>query len=420
MNIVPTSEIRGIISVPPDKSITHRALMICPLAHGKSTVHNLLDSGDTKSTYRIVKALGGRFNGDFSRLEILPWEFGESSIPLDCGNSGTTARLLSGLLSGEKGLHILYGDESLSKRPMKRVIDPLSKMGARIWAGKQNSSLPIAINGGVLKGCEHSLEIASAQVKSALLLAGIRAEGVTRVAEPQRSRDHTERMLASMGAKIVCEEDSVCVTRSDLEPLNFEVPGDISSAAFFVALACIHPNARLQIEGVGLNDRRIGLLKVLQMMGASIHWSIDNSEPEPSGKIEVSSSELHGIDISPEIFPSMIDELPLLALIGTAVDGVTEIRGAGELRKKESDRISVTVRNFRKLGVEIEEFEDGFSITGPQKITGGVVDSHGDHRMAMLFALAGLVSSEGVEIRSHESVNISYPGFFETIEEVCR
>ncbi|HNS35677.1 MAG TPA: 3-phosphoshikimate 1-carboxyvinyltransferase, partial [Mesotoga sp.] len=340
--------------------------------------------------------------------------------PLYCGNSGTTARLMAGVLSGKRGTHILFGDESLSVRPMRRVIAPLKEMGARISARQEDSLLPMCIAGGELNGCDHSLSVASAQVKSAILLAGIQAEGVTTVTEPHCSRDHTERLLQSMGARISVSEKRVEVERSELLPVRFSIPGDISSAAFLIALAVLHENGKLTIRNVGLNGGRTGFLRLLISMGADIELEVEESSPEPVGTIVARPSRLRGVEVGSALIPSMIDELPLIALAGAFAEGTTTVRGAGELRKKESDRISVTVQNFRRIGVEIHEYEDGFSIEGPQRIMGGKVDSYGDHRIAMLFSIAGLLSEEGVEITNTEAVGVSFPGFFQTLEEVCR
>jgi len=420
MRLLPSKKVAGEIAVPPDKSISHRALMMCSMCSGVSVVHNLLESEDTLRTFRIISELGGGFNGDFDRLEISQASWKESSEPLYCGNSGTTARLMAGVLAGKRGTHILFGDESLSARPMRRVIAPLKEMGARISARQEDSLLPMCIAGGELNGCDHSLSVASAQVKSAILLAGIQAEGVTTVTEPHCSRDHTERLLQSMGARISVNEKRVEVERSELLPVRFSIPGDISSAAFLIALAVLHENGKLTIRNVGLNGGRTGFLRLLISMGADIELEVEESSPEPVGTIVARPSRLRGVKVGSALIPSMIDELPLIALAGAFAEGTTTVRGAGELRKKESDRISVTVQNFRRIGVEIHEYEDGFSIEGPQRIMGGKVDSYGDHRIAMLFSIAGLLSEKGVEITNTEAVGVSFPGFFETLEEVCR
>jgi len=367
----------------------------------------------------MIGELGGGFRGGFGRMEISSASWRESSKPLDCGNSGTTARLMAGVLSGKRGFHILFGDDSLSGRPMKRVVSPLKEMGASISA-RQDSLLPMCISGGELRGCEHSLSVASAQVKSALLLAGVQAEGTTTVTEPQSSRDHTERLLRSMGAKISVIDKTAKVEKSELLPVRFSIPGDISSAAFLVALTVLHENGKMTIRNVGLNQGRTGFLKLLINMGADIELKIEESFPEPVGTIVARSSRLRGLEVGSDLIPSMIDELPLIALAGAFAEGTTTVRGAGELRKKESDRIAVTVKNFRRIGIRIFEHEDGFSVEGPQRIMGGKVDSCGDHRIAMLFSIAGVLSSEGVELSDTKAVRISFPGFFEKLEEVSQ
>jgi 3-phosphoshikimate 1-carboxyvinyltransferase len=420
MRILPAKRIRAEIEVPPDKSISHRALILSSMAGGRSVVHNLLESGDTLSTFKVMKEIGARFSGNFERMEILPALWSEAARPLDCCNSGTTARIISGLLAGTPGLHILFGDESLSRRPMKRVIEPLKMMGASIFARNNDSLLPLSIKGGDLHGRVHDLPVASAQVKSAILLAGMKAEGVTTVIEPVLSRDHTERMLGSMGARMKIDGRAVSIERGELSPVFFQTPGDVSSASFFVVLAILHPDASITIRNVGLNERRTGLLRTLKKMGAEIEWTVEETSPEPCGTIVARSSRLTGLEIDTGLVPSMIDEIPLLALAGAKACGSTVIRGAVELRKKESDRIASIVENFVKLGIGIEEFEDGFSIEGPQRIIGGSVDSAGDHRIAMLFTVAGILSEEGIEIGGPDSVRISYPRFFQDIAEVCR
>jgi len=326
---------------------------------------------------------------------------------------------MAGVLSGKEGFHVLFGDDSLSGRPMERVVSPLKEMGASISA-RRDSLLPMCITGGKLRGYEHSLSVASAQVKSAILLAGIQAEGTTAVTEPHCSRDHTERLLRSMGAGITVSDKRVEVEKSELLPVRFSIPGDVSSAAFPIALAVLHENGKVTIRNVGLNQGRTGFLRLLMKMGADIEIEVEESLPEPMGTIVTRSSRLIGVEVGSDLIPSMIDELPLIALAGVFAEGTTTVRGAGELRKKESDRISVTVQNFRKIGVEILEHEDGFSVEGPQRITGGKVDSYGDHRIAMLFSIAGLLSSEGVEVTNSNAVGVSFPEFFKTLEEVCQ
>lgn len=417
MKVKPSKFIRGSIIPPPDKSITHRALIISSMGNKKSTFYNLLNSLDTKRTFHILKKLGIRFAGDFKRMEIVPSKISVPSEPLFCGNSGTTARLMMGFLSSKEGTFFLYGDKSLSRRPMKRVMEPLEKMGVRFLA-KDGEYLPLALRGGKLSKIKHVEEIGSAQVKSAIILAALKADGISTIAEKNKSRDHTERMVKAFGGNIKIINNTILVEPSELGSITMKIPGDFSSAAFFIVLGVLHGNARLVIENVNLNPTRTGLLDVLKTMGANLEISIDENNIEPVGKITVETSKLIGTEIKGSLIPKMIDELPLVALLGMFADGETIVRNAEELRRKESDRIKTLVENFRILGIEIEELRDGFKIKGPQNIRGGRVDPKGDHRMAMLFSIAGILSDEGVEVIDSKIVSISFPNFFKTLETI--
>lgn len=417
MKVKPSKFIRGSIIPPPDKSITHRALIISSMGNKKSTFYNLLNSLDTKRTFHILKKLGIRFVGDFKRMEIVPSKISVPSEPLFCGNSGTTARLMMGFLSSKEGTFFLYGDKSLSRRPMRRVIEPLEKMGVRFLA-KDGEYLPLALRGGKLSKIKHVEEIGSAQVKSAIILAALKADGISTIVEKNKSRDHTERMVKAFGGNIKVINNTILVEPSELGSITMKIPGDFSSAAFFIVLGVLHGNARLVIENVNLNPTRTGLLDVLKTMGANLEISIDENNIEPVGKITVETSKLIGTEIKGSLIPKMIDELPLVALLGVFADGETIVRNAEELRKKESDRIKTLVENFRILGIEIEELRDGFKIKGPQNIKGGRVDPKGDHRMAMLFSIAGILSDEGVEVIDSKIVSISFPNFFKTLETI--
>lgn len=418
MKLVPVRKVRGEISVPTDKSITHRALIFAALAEGESTLYNLLRCLDTERTKDVLEKLGTKFEGDWTKMKVTPGVFRTPTEPLFCGNSGTTTRLMAGVIASHEIFAVLYGDDSLSRRPMARVMEPLGMMGAKFLA-RENNFLPMAIQGGRLKGIEYKSKVASAQVKSAVIIAGLRAEGKTTVEEPVKSRDHTERMLKKLGASIQEEGNRVTVWPSSIKGFTMEIPGDVSSASFFVALGVIHPNAKIVVRGVGLNETRIGFLKTLKLMGANVEWRVENEDVEPIGTIVAESSpNLRGIEVPVEMIPSMIDEVPLLALVGVFAEGETVVKGAEELRKKESDRIRVVVENFRRLGVTIEEFPDGFRVVGRQRIRGGVVDPEGDHRMAMMFSLAGLLSEEGVEVKDHECVSVSFPEFYGILEKV--
>jgi 3-phosphoshikimate 1-carboxyvinyltransferase len=418
VKILPAKRISGTLCVPPDKSITHRAFILSALAESESTLYNLLKCLDTERTHDILGKLGTRFEGDWEKMRVFPKPFSEPIEPLFCGNSGTTTRLMSGVLASYEMFTVLYGDSSLSRRPMRRVIEPLEMMGARFMA-RQNNFLPMAIKGNHLSGISYKTPVASAQVKSAILLAGLRASGRTIVIEPAKSRDHTERMLKNLGVPVEVEGTRVVLEPATFKGFEMKIPGDISSAAFFIVLGAIHPNARITITGVGLNPTRTGLLELMKLMGANVEWEVTEENLEPIGNVRVeTSSNMKGITVPKDIVPLMIDELPLVGLLGVFAEGETVVRGAEELRKKESDRIKVLVENFRKIGVEIEELRDGFRITGKQKIRGGEVDPEGDHRMAMLFSIAGLVSEEGVEVKNHECVAVSFPDFYEALEKV--
>ncbi|GAB6188478.1 3-phosphoshikimate 1-carboxyvinyltransferase [Marinitoga arctica] len=410
MKIEPIKKIRGEIEVPPDKSLSHRVLILSSIAKEKSILYNVLNSKDVKRTYNILKKLGIIFKGDFEKLEVYPRKIKDIEKPLYCGNSGTTARLLSGYLSSQNGLFILYGDKSLSKRPMKRVIEPLELMGANIES--RTGLMPLIIKGDKLKGIEYTLPIPSAQVKSAIILAGINSEGKTIIKGDKGSRDHTERLLKYMNAKIKIDE-KIQVEKSELSCLIFKVPGDFSSAAFFIALGILHRNSKIKIKNVNLNPTRIGFLKILKKMKANIDYDIKETNPEPVGDIYVeTSNELEGITIPEEYIPNAIDELPLLALIGAHAKGKTVLKNASELRVKESDRIISVVNNMKKIGIKIKELGDGFEIEGKQKIIGGKINTYNDHRIAMMFSITGLISEEGIILDNPKLVDISYPNFY--------
>jgi len=417
MRVKPSELIRGTITPPPDKSITHRALIVSSMGKKESTFYNLLDSADTRRTFDILKKLGIRFKGDFRRMEIIPSRISVPDEPLFCGNSGTTARLMMGFLASKEGTFFLYGDRSLSRRPMKRVMEPLEKMGVRFLA-RDDGYLPLALRGGKLSGIKHVEKLGSAQVKSAIILAALKADGPSTIVEKKKSRDHTERMVKAFRGCIKVTGDTITIEPSELESITMKIPGDFSSAAFFIVLGVLHKNARLVIENVNLNPTRTGLLDVLKSMGANLEVTIVEDDIEPVGRVVVETSKLVGTEVKGSIVPKMIDELPLVALLGVFAEGETVVRDAEELRKKESDRIKAVVRNFRTLGVEIEELEDGFKVEGPQRIRGGRVDPMGDHRMAMLFSIAGALSEEGVEVKNHNVVSISFPDFFKTLKMV--
>jgi 3-phosphoshikimate 1-carboxyvinyltransferase len=415
--------LRGEIIAAPDKSISHRAVMFASMAEGRSIVRNFLRAEDPMSTLRAFRMLGIKATDSTSGEVVIEGKglrgFEEPRDVIDCGNSGTTIRLISGLLAGNDFFSVLTGDNSLRQRPMARVIDPLKKMGARISARNGDRYPPAAISGGRLRAMDYILPMASAQVKSCLILAGLYAEGITTIIEPQKSRDHTERMLAAMGADIRVDGLAVCVRGNKrLDAIDIEVPADFSSAAFFIAAALIVPNSEIIIKGVGINPARTGMLRVLDKMGALVR--IENRR-EVSGEpvadlVCATAGSLKAVKIGSDIVPSLIDEFPIICILASLADGVTEIRGAEELRVKESDRIRTMAAELTKIGVSVREYPDGIDITGGAELQGGVVESYGDHRIAMSLSVAGLVSRGGIEVRDASCVDISFPGFYDRLK----
>ena len=423
MRIEPAVSLTGHLAVPGDKSISHRALLVGAVADGEMRVRGFGRSADTLSTLAAVRALGVRVE-DGGGDELLVHGAGLRGLrppdgPIDCGNAGTLARLLPGLLAFQEGTFTLTGDESLSRRPMRRVAEPLLQMGAAVDA--PNGRLPLTIAGGPLSPIDYTLPVASAQVKSVVLLAGLGATGRTTVVEPAPSRDHTELMLQAAGGRLVRRPTSVSIDPVDrLQLVSVEVPGDFSSAAPFIVAATLLPGSQLTIHDVGLNPRRTGLLDVLERMGARI--GILNRRRfgmEPVGDIEVLSAELTATEVGGDEVPLMIDELPLFALAAACAHGPSAVTGARELRLKESDRVATVVELLRRVGLHGQGQPDGFTIRGvPTRPKGGRVESHGDHRIAMLGAVAGLVSRDGVEIEGADSVAVSFPGFFELLDQL--
>ena len=416
-----TTPLTGTFRVPGDKSISHRALIISALAQGTSKIKGLLESRDTLATLETLRQLGVEIEGSQGSYTMKGRDLGGLQEPNDvlmAHNSGTTTRLMLGVLAGQPFFSVITGDDSLRRRPMGRVVKPLQKMGATILGREGGERLPLAILGNPLKGIHHTLEIASAQVKSALLLAGLTAQGDTVITEPRQTRDHTERMLVARGVRLAREDDTITVTQGEPRPMNVKVPGDFSSAAFLITAALLIPQSRITIKNVGLNPTRTAFLKMVQEMGGEVsvlnQWEEGG---EPMGDLEITyTPALRGIKIDPRDISLAIDELPLLALLGTQAQGETRVEEAGELRVKESDRIAVTVSQMTAMGAEIEELPDGFVVRGPVKLKGGRVQSHGDHRMAMLLALAGLISEKGAELTGAQAVDVSYPGFFRDLE----
>lgn len=408
-----TGSLQGILRVPGDKSISHRALILGSIAKGKTTIEGLPDSADIMSTINALRSLGCFIEETAdSTVLVLPHPFA-SGVTLHAGNSGTTARLISGLVAGCGLECVIDGDESLRRRPMARVADPLSAMGADIRTSSEGT-LPMSIKGGELKGITHSLPVPSAQVKSAVLIAGLFAEGETTVCEPLPTRDHTERLLGFMGAEVEKNQNSIKIKgQTRLCGSWIKIPGDISSAAFFIVAGTCISGSEITIPCTGINPARTGLLEILGEMGASIEVLFaDSYNEEPIADLIVRSSTLRGVEVRPDITPLIIDELPVLALAATQAEGETIVTGAGELRYKESDRINATVENLRILGANIEELEDGFIVKGPTRLRGARVASYGDHRIAMTMAIAGLLAKGKTCIEGSEAVSVSYPGFF--------
>jgi 3-phosphoshikimate 1-carboxyvinyltransferase len=435
---------KGKFSPSPDKSISHRAVIFSSLSKGKSIIRNLLMAEDIISTINAFRALGM----DISEVSPPPhpspsfptpnseliingkglYGFKEPLDVIDCGNSGTTMRLLSGVLSGNPFFSVLTGDESLRKRPMGRVITPLRQMGAEIIARGEDKYPPIAIKGKRLRPIKYTLPVASAQVKSAILLAGLYADGETEIIEPVKSRDHTERMLPAFGAEIKVDGLRVGIKGGiELKGTEVHVPGDFSSAAFFIIGALLIKDSDITIEGVGINPTRTGLLNVLKEMGANIELinirdvSVNSSlfVGEPVADIHCKGGvKLKAINVTKEQIPMLIDEFPILCVAATQATGTTTIRGAEELRVKESDRIKSMATELRKMGAEIEEFNDGLSITGKGRLKGTVVESYRDHRIAMAMSIAALIGDGTTTINGISFVNISFPGFFEILKRL--
>jgi 3-phosphoshikimate 1-carboxyvinyltransferase len=423
--VCPARRFGGTVRVPGDKSISHRALFLGALATGRTTIRGLAPGGDCQSTRACLSALGVAI-GESRDPHGTVWHVEGRGLgglvpppaPLDAGNSGTTARFLMGVLAGQRFTATLTGDASLSRRPMERVAEPLRLMGARI--DTTGGCLPVTVAGGPLHAIAYEMPISSAQVKSALLLAGLHADGVTVVTEPQQTRDHTERALATFGAGISVEALRVSVAgRQPLAAADITVPGDPSSAAFWAAAAAGIQGGSVVIDGVSANPSRTSFLRVLERMGARVGVRLDALPgAEPQGVVTVRHESLQAVEIRPFEVPGLIDELPALAALATHGGGLS-VTGAAELRVKESDRIAALVAGLRALGADVEEFSDGFRVSGTRRLAGGVADAAGDHRLVMAFAVAALGARGDSLIRGAESVAISYPGFFETLERLC-
>jgi 3-phosphoshikimate 1-carboxyvinyltransferase len=412
----------GEVRVPGDKSISHRALILAALAIGRSQISGTNTGTDVVQLSKALVGLGAklRWSDGNHVVEVDGCGWGGLAEPdgvLDCGNSGTALRLLTGVCSAVDGITVLSGDASIRRRPMLRVVDPLRRMGARIDGRRNGDLAPLAVRGGALSGIDFESPIASAQVKTAVLLAGLCARGSTTVREPAASRDHTERMLVARGAHLTRSGTAVTVHGGGaLHPLDQRVPGDISSAMFLVVAGLIVPGSELTIAGVGLNPTRTGALAVLRSMGGRIDQCLEGEVGgEPIGSVSVRSSELHGVEVDPNDVPGLIDEVPAIAVAASAADGDTVISGAAELRVKESDRIKAMAESLSALSVDVSELPDGLIIRGRHSIGGGRVDARGDHRIAMAAAVAALVATAPVEIDGWDSVYTSFPEFVEIL-----
>ena len=432
--VQPARRIMGQAQVPGDKSISHRAALLGALAQGETRIGGFLQAQDCLATLRCLEAMGVQIQPSASErsgsddLVVLGqglYGLHKPPGPLDCGGSGTTMRLIAGILAGQPFASTLTGNDALRRRPMDRIVEPLQRMGAHITGSDEGRLPPLQIEGGPLHGMVYHLPMASAQVKSAILLAGLYAKQPTVIHEPGPARDHTERMLSAMGVQIEINDSVIAMTAplakgQELQPLDIQVPGDFSSAAFLMVAACIVPESKLRLQGVNTNPTRTGLLDVLLKMGARI--ALENQRVlggEPMADLVIESGPLHGGVVEGSLVPRMIDEFPILAVAATQAHGQTVIRDAAELRVKESDRIASVSQELARMGAHIEEHPDGFTITGPTPLHGALLDSHRDHRLAMSLAVAGLIARGETAIQGAESIDDSFPGFQALLSSIC-
>ncbi len=426
LHVTKASGLQGTISIPGDKSISHRAIMLGSLARGRTEIHNFLTGEDCLSTARCFRAMGIEMEGLGSTTVTVHGKglegLTEPEDVLDVGNSGTTMRLMLGILAGQRFFAAATGDRTIRRRPMGRVTRPLAEMGAKIWGREGGTLAPLAIQGENLRPIHYQSTVASAQVKSSILLAGLYCDGATSVEEPVKSRDHTERMLRYFGGGLQEDGNRVTVTgRPDLQGRKVTVPGDISSAAFFLVAASIVPNSELLVQNVGINPTRDGILEVLEDMGAGFELLNQREESgEPVADILVRSSSLKGVTIGGDIIPRLIDEIPVLAVAAAMAEGETVIKDAQELKVKETNRIVAVVNELSKFGVQVEERPDGLRILGGTPLKGARCQSYHDHRMAMSMAVAGLVAEGETVIENPECINISFPGFTELLKGLTR
>ena len=419
MEIKKQTNLKGTLTVPGDKSISHRAVMFGSLARGTTRISHFLEGADCLSTISCFRKMGIEI--DRNKDEILVHGRGLHGLTapteiLDVGNSGTTTRLISGILAGQTFTSELDGDDSIRTRPMKRIMTPLASMGADITSRFDNGCAPLIIHGRPLHAAHYDSPVASAQVKSCVLLAGMYADGITSVTEPFLSRNHTEIMLNYFGAEITSEGTTASIRPEPvLEGRDIQVPGDISSAAYFIAAGLLTPGSEILLKNVGINPTRAGIIKVCMDMGADITLLNESTEGEPTADLLIRTSSLKGTTIEGSIIPTLIDEIPMIAVMASFAEGTTIIRDAQELKVKESDRIAVMVDNLRRMGADIEGTDDGMIIHGGRPLHGAVIDSHLDHRIAMSFAVAGTICDGTVEILNGECVNISYPEFYHVL-----
>lgn len=424
VQLAPTpSPLTGTVKVPGDKSISHRAIIFASLAQGRTTISHFLDGEDCMRTIAAFQAMGVRITKDKHNVTVDSGgvaSLKEPHNPIDLGNSGTTARLLMGILAGLPFHTTLFGDASLTLRPMDRITNPLREMGANIDGRVDGKFLPIAVRGSRLKAISFKPPVKSAQVKSGVLLAGLLADGTTEVIEETKTRDHTEKMFQAFGGDIRIKGNKVSLKgKQTLKGTTIQVPGDISSAAFFLVAAAVVPGSRITITDVGLNETRTGILDVLKKMNVNIKIKEEKYiGGESIGSITVESSDVWGTKIDGDIIPRMIDEIPIVALLATQAKGTTIIRDAKELRYKETDRIATVVNTLNKLGADIEATADGMVINGPTPIQGGIASSEGDHRIGMMAAIASLIAKSDVILKQPDSINISYPSFFSDLEQL--
>ncbi|MCD8082058.1 MAG: 3-phosphoshikimate 1-carboxyvinyltransferase [Clostridiales bacterium] len=422
MKFTKANGLRGEVTIPGDKSISHRSVMIGSLAQGDTEIRRFLQGADCLSTIDCFRNMGIEIENRGETVIVHGKGLHGLQKPecvLDCGNSGTTTRLISGILAAQDFTVTLTGDASIQKRPMKRIITPLSGMGANIRSIPDNGCAPLEIKGSRLHGIHYLSPVASAQVKSAILLAGLYAEGETRVTEPQLSRNHTELMLSHFGADVRTEGTTAVIQPArELTAHSITVPGDISSAAYFIAAGILVPGSEILLKDVGINPTRAGILEVCRMMGANLEILNRRGESEPSADILVRSCSLHGTEIGGAIIPTLIDELPMIAAMACFADGTTVIRDAAELKVKESNRIEGMVRSLSAMGADVTETEDGMIIHGGRPLHGAVIDSRLDHRIAMTFAVTACCAEGKTEIKGAECVNISYPDFYQDLERL--